>query len=158
MGYVDQNLLPNEKVLYRAKLHWVIFIAPVLFLVCGFLSFLVFPNSSNNSSFPTALCASSLFFLSAVITAIKVIIVSLTTEFAITNRRVIAKTGFIRRHSLELLLSKIESIHVDQTILGRILDFGTVIVTGTGGTQESFQSIAAPGVLRLKVNAQLLPQ
>ena len=75
-----------------------------------------------------------------------------TTELAITNRRVIAKTGFIRRHSLEILLPKIESVDVRQGILGRMLNFGTVTVTGTGGTRESFKAIAEPIVVRKKIN------
>jgi uncharacterized membrane protein YdbT with pleckstrin-like domain len=75
-----------------------------------------------------------------------------TTEFAITNQRIIAKRGFIHRNTLEILLSKVESVSVYQNILGRLLDFGTVTVTGTGGTKESFKAIIAPVNVRKKVN------
>lgn len=68
----------------------------------------------------------------------------LTSEFAITNKRVIIKVGFISRRTLEINLQKIESISVDQTILGRILDYGNIVVIGTGGTKEPFSNIAAP--------------
>jgi uncharacterized membrane protein YdbT with pleckstrin-like domain len=75
-----------------------------------------------------------------------------TTEFAVTNRRLIAKTGLIRRQTLEILLSKVESVSVDQNILGRVLNFGTVTVTGTGGTSESFLAIVDPINVRNKIN------
>ena len=69
-----------------------------------------------------------------------------------TNRRVIAKHGFIRRHTLEMLLSKVESVTVSQNILGRLLNFGSVTVTGTGGTKESFRAIVEPIAVRKKIN------
>ena len=67
-----------------------------------------------------------------------------TSEFAITNRRVVIKQGLISRHTLEMNLSKIESVNVDQTVMGRLLGYGTIIVIGTGGTRESFADIARP--------------
>jgi uncharacterized membrane protein YdbT with pleckstrin-like domain len=98
------------------------------------------------------LCFSAFLFLYSIFLGIQALIVMRTTEFAITNRRVIAKTGFIRRHTLEMLLPKIESVDVRQGILGRMLNFGTVTVTGTGGTRESFRAIAEPIVVRKKIN------
>jgi uncharacterized membrane protein YdbT with pleckstrin-like domain len=76
----------------------------------------------------------------------------MTTEFAVTNKRVLAKTGWIRRQTLELLLLKVESISVHQGILGRLLNFGVVTVTGTGGTKESFKAITDPVAFRSKIN------
>jgi uncharacterized membrane protein YdbT with pleckstrin-like domain len=67
-----------------------------------------------------------------------------TSEFAITNKRVIMKVGLIRRKALEMNLSKIESVNVDQTIMGRIFGYGTVTIIGTGGTRESFHRISKP--------------
>jgi uncharacterized membrane protein YdbT with pleckstrin-like domain len=67
-----------------------------------------------------------------------------TSEFAITNKRVIMKVGLIRRKALEMNLSKVESVNVDQTILGRILGYGAITVIGTGGTRESFPRISKP--------------
>jgi uncharacterized membrane protein YdbT with pleckstrin-like domain len=71
-----------------------------------------------------------------------------------SNKRVIAKTGFIRRRSLELLLTKIESLGVSQPIVGRIFNYGTITVTGTGGTKEPFKNIMNPMELRQVVNRQ----
>jgi len=67
-----------------------------------------------------------------------------TSEFAITNKRVIMKVGLIRRKALEMNLSKIESVNVDQTIMGRILGYGAITIIGTGGTRESFHRISKP--------------
>ena len=67
-----------------------------------------------------------------------------TSEFAITNKRVIMKVGLIRRKALEMNLSKIESVNVEQTIMGRILGYGTITIIGTGGTRESFARISKP--------------
>lgn len=71
-----------------------------------------------------------------------------TSEYVITNRRIIIKVGLIARNTLEMNLSKIESVNVNQSILGRILGFGSITVIGTGGTQESFSGIANPMAFR----------
>lgn len=73
-----------------------------------------------------------------------------TDEFAITNKRVIIKTGLISRRTLEMNLSKIESVNVDQGILGRILGYGTIRIVGTGGTKEAFPKILQPLEFRKK--------
>ncbi len=75
-----------------------------------------------------------------------------SSEFAVTNRRVIIKVGFISRRTVEVKLEKIESVEVAQTILGRILDYGSIVVKGTGGTNEAFRAIAHPLEFRKAVN------
>lgn len=71
-----------------------------------------------------------------------------TSEFAITNKRVIIKTGLIARKTVEMNLQKIESVNVDQSILGRILGYGTIQLIGTGGTRETFKGIKKPITFR----------
>jgi uncharacterized membrane protein YdbT with pleckstrin-like domain len=66
------------------------------------------------------------------------------SEFVITNRRIIIKTGFIARNTFEMNLSKIESVNVDQTVAGRILNYGSITIIGTGGTRETFHNISKP--------------
>jgi len=73
-----------------------------------------------------------------------------TSEFVITNKRVIVKVGLIRRKTLEMNLQKIESVNVEQGIMARILGYGTVTIVGTGGTKESFSDIRKPLVFRKK--------
>ena len=167
MSYIQENLNPNEKILYSARVHPAIFLQSiVLFVITLALVFYSFSMVTHVSTpgFPTAeqtsssivgslfLCFSAFLFLYSIFLGIQALIIMRTTELAITNRRVIAKTGFIRRHSLEILLPKIESVDVRQGILGRMLNFGTVTVTGTGGTREGFKAIAEPIVVRKKIN------
>jgi uncharacterized membrane protein YdbT with pleckstrin-like domain len=75
-----------------------------------------------------------------------------TSEFAVTNRRVVVKVGLVSRKTIELNLEKVESIGVEQTILGRILDYGTIVIIGTGGTREPFRGIRDPLGFRRAVN------
>jgi len=99
--------------------------------------------------------AGGFFLLVAIIWGISSFISLKTSEFGITNKRVLIKTGFIRRDSLETLLTKVEGIQVNQGMLGRILNYGTIIVKGTGGTSNPFHKIDAPLEFRKKVQEQI---
>lgn len=140
MGYIEQNLVSGEKVVYRTRLHWILFLWPTVFLVVG-----LFSGDSGLRGF---------FLLVGIIWALSSLVTFTSSEFGVTTRRVLVKVGFIRRRSLELLLPKVEGIGVDQGILGRIFGYGTIIVTGTGGTKEVFRSIAAPLDFRRMVQQQ----
>jgi len=73
-----------------------------------------------------------------------------STELAITNKRVIAKFGFIKRDTVEINLGQVEALRVEQSFWGRMLNFGTILVSGTGGALEPIPSIADPLVFRRK--------
>lgn len=90
----------------------------------------------------------SLIFLYGLVSLVVTIIVYKTSEFGITDRRVIIKTGFIRRTTLEIMNTRIESLGVDQSIFGRVLNFGTLVVKGTGGSASSFPAISYPMAFR----------
>ena len=145
MGYVDSNLLPNEHVTYRARLHRIIYLVPV----CALLVALGVGLASGSWIAGGMLAVIGLLLL------VPPWIRSISSEFAVTNKRVLVKVGLIRRHSLELLLQKVEGIGVDQGILGRILGYGTITVSGTGGTREAFRMIADPLEFRRQVQASL---
>jgi uncharacterized membrane protein YdbT with pleckstrin-like domain len=70
------------------------------------------------------------------------------SEFVITNRRIVIKEGFIARRTFEMNLSKIETVNVDQTVMGRVLNFGSITIIGTGGTRETFHNIRRPMAFR----------
>jgi uncharacterized membrane protein YdbT with pleckstrin-like domain len=70
------------------------------------------------------------------------------SEFVITNRRIVIKEGFIARRTFEMNLSKIETVNVDQTVMGRMLNYGSITIIGTGGTKETFHNIAKPMAFR----------
>jgi len=71
-----------------------------------------------------------------------------STELAVTTKRVIVKHGFVRRQTIEINLGKVESIQVDQSLLGRMFDFGTLVVAGTGASHAPLTGIAAPLAFR----------
>lgn len=77
------------------------------------------------------------------------------TEVAVSNMRVLIKTGLLERRSIEVLLTKVESIGVDETAFGRMLGYGSVIIRGTGGTYETFDEIAHPNEFRRAVQQQI---
>ncbi len=79
-----------------------------------------------------------------------------SSEFAVTDKRVIIKVGILHRRTLEMLLSKVEAISVDQGLAGRMLDYGTIVVVGSGGTRESFERIAGPLEFRRAVQSATL--
>jgi len=78
-----------------------------------------------------------------------------TTELGVTNKRVIVKTGLIRRRTLELLLRQVEAISVDQSLSGRLLGFGSITLTGTGGVREGFHRVRDPLELRRRIQGQV---
>jgi uncharacterized membrane protein YdbT with pleckstrin-like domain len=168
MSYIKDNLMPNEKLLFTARVHPAVFLPSIVsfiltiaLFIYGFSKAAIVsttgapPPEINEATTIVGmflLCFSGFLFLYSVLLVLQALIIMFATEFGVTNRRVIAKTGFIRRHTLEMLLSKIESVAVRQNILGRLLNFGTVTVTGTGGTKESFRAIVEPIAVRKKIN------
>ncbi|MCA9961240.1 MAG: PH domain-containing protein [Anaerolineales bacterium] len=151
MSYAEQSLVPGEEIVLKAKLHWGLFIIPIIFFL---FSCLFMPAMANDDT-GIFVCGAFFLFLMAVAGAAQVGVNYFTTEFAVTNKRIIAKRGFLRRRSLEIQLSKVESISVKQPIMGRILNYGTIAVTGSGGTQETFPGIANPMEFRKQINAQI---
>jgi len=158
MSYVDKNLMDGERVFYRAHRHWTIFGGPLLVLLAGVLVFggvrLWAPTEWSPDS--VSLAALILGAVIALFMAVPAGIDRVTSEFAVTNKRVIIKVGWIQRRSVETLLTKVEGIEVHQGICARIFDYGTIVITGTGGSKEPFERIGAPLLFRRKVQEQIL--
>jgi uncharacterized membrane protein YdbT with pleckstrin-like domain len=155
MGYVDQNLMPGEQVLIRAKIHWGVFVNPILYLVFGLIlgAFIWFAGGENEYIY--AVWCPGLMVFSGAIGFLSGLISYFTTEFAVTDRRIIAKRGSLFTQSLELMMNKVESIGVTQPLMGRVLSYGTIVVTGSGGTKQRFPNISDPMALRQRINAQI---
>jgi uncharacterized membrane protein YdbT with pleckstrin-like domain len=150
MAYVDRVLQPGEQVIHRARLHWLIYGRAVLLLAAAAaLALLAVPASDDLRS---ALDYAGLAVLAlAVIAALAAAIRRSTTELVVTNQRVIFKRGVVSRHTVEMNRGKIESVDVDQSLLGRLLGYGTVVVHGTGGSLEPLANIEAPLLLRSRI-------
>lgn len=162
LSYVEKHLIAGETLQYQTKLHWIVMlghavIAAVLILIGAAL--LITPWSSVNGG--SASLAPVLRWAGAASTLIGAIffVVGLVrrgaTVMALTNKRVIVKTGLASRRTIELLLSRIESIAVEEPAVGRMLGYGTVVIRGTGGTPEVFEKISHPLEFREQVQSQI---
>lgn len=140
MGYINKNLISGEEIAYKAKIHWAIY-APSI--VCFILAILILNNDSPENERGQRIIGIMLILFS-IWMAIKSFFYKISTELAVTNKRVIAKTGLIRRNTIELNHSKVESYSVNQSILGRIFGFGTIIISGTGGVKNPIRNIDSP--------------
>ena len=149
MSYIESQLLPGEVIKYRGHLHRSLFAPAFVFAVLAVLSLVIVLQSGD---WP-------LFYglaVPAVVAYIWAQIVYTTSEFAVTNKRVVIKVGWLRRRTVETMLSKVEGINVDQSFVGRLLGYGSIIITGTGGSQEPFRNIGSPFEFRRQVQAQVV--
>jgi membrane protein YdbS with pleckstrin-like domain len=126
MSYIDESLIPGETLIHRARMSWwsqfpLVFLGVVTLIVGVGLVFLIIAWVRVRS-----------------------------TELAITSRRVIAKFGFIKRHTVEINLDKVEALKVEQGFWGRILNYGTIFISGAGTSVAPIPNIADPLVFRRK--------
>ncbi|HWX39330.1 MAG TPA: PH domain-containing protein [Candidatus Sulfotelmatobacter sp.] len=161
MSYVEKHLMEGEQVAYTTRLHWIVLVGPLvlcaLFAVPG-VALLV--ASANRSSDPHAsaqsmLIAGAALLVIALVILIRGIVTRNAVQMAVTNKRVIAKVGVTTRRTVDLLLSRVESVGVEESVMGRMLGYGTVTLRGTGGTPESFNKIAHPLEFRTQVQQQI---
>lgn len=162
MSYVERNLVPGETVIYQTRLHWIVMLGHLivgsLLLALPGLILLYYALTQKGIESGNAHLMEwggvALLVCGAV-----VILVGLVrrnaTEMAVTNRRVVVKTGLASRKTIEMMLSKVESIEVNETAFGRMLGYGTIVVIGTGGTPEPFQKVAHPLEFRSQVQQQI---
>ncbi len=160
MSFIDENLMPGEQVIYRTKPHWLIFSAPFIWLLASLFTLTLgshyrMLNLQLLDSYPIYKAAALFFLCITAVTAISTYIAYSTSEFGITNNRVLIKVGFIHRATVEILLSRIESIGVYQSILGRILNYGSIIISGTGGSRDPFTHVPCPLEFRNFIHEQI---
>lgn len=146
MSYIQNNLQAGEEIKYKADIHWYIFVLPAVLLLLG--AFL----SSAQTSFIYYI--GLLLLLLGLFQLIKRVLLKMGAEYVITNKKVILKSGILSRDALELMLSKCEGLRINQSIMGRILGFGSIVVT-TGGATNTFKFIANPIKFRNEINAQI---
>lgn len=161
MSYAAKHLIAGEHVQYETKLHWVVMlghvtIAVILAIVGAGLLADPWSTVHGGEEYSGALRWAG---VASLVTAFIFLAIGLirrdATEMAVTNKRVIVKTGLASRRTVELLLPRIESVVVEEPALGRALGYGTVILRGTGGTPEVFRQIAHPLQFREQVQRQI---
>jgi len=154
MRYVRRVLQRGETIVYSTKLHWRVYIHAILLLIAGIILAVAAIATSDNQNLSLALrIAAGIFALLALSAALRAFIRRATTELAVTDHRVIYKSGLLSRHTIEMNRDKVESVDVDQSLLGRILGYGTVIVRGTGGSLEPIRNIGDPLRFRTHITA-----
>ena len=146
MGYVQQVLQPDETVRFRTNLHWSIYLSAIIALVIG-LGFLVWHYVEGKANL-LLLLGAFVFGVTGVVLAIAAWLKRFGTEVAVTDRRVIYKTGLVKSHTVEMNTEKVERVDVDQSILGRLFGYGSVTVKGMGEAIESLRDIADPLAFR----------
>ena len=139
-SYTAATLQPNERPLHQTTIHWMALSGSVIGAV---LSLIVIVPIAMFAAWRDFYWAWLLLVIPAGILLSAAVTVK-TSELVITDRRVLIKVGFIQRHTFEMFISKIESVAVFQSMLGRLFNYGTVEIRGTGGSAESFATIAAP--------------
>jgi uncharacterized membrane protein YdbT with pleckstrin-like domain len=153
MKYVEQVLQPGEALVYATTLHWLVYLRAIVLFVLAVLC-LVAAGEVDSAGITMALkIAAAVLCVLGIVTALSALIRRATTELAVTDRRVIFKTGIFQRHTVEMNLSKVETVGVNQSILGRLLGYGTVIVRGTGGSFEPIPFIGEPLIFRNHITA-----
>lgn len=131
-SYIDNNLISSEEVIYRAKVSWMSVVLPLI------LGVFLIP-----------------FYGLGLLIIIPIILSMISTELALTNKRIISKFGFISRNTVEIRLEKVEGIVVNQGVFGRIFNFGNVVIKGTGGSNAPIPRIADPLTFRRQFNTYM---
>jgi uncharacterized membrane protein YdbT with pleckstrin-like domain len=164
MAYDGQDLTSDERVVYRTYLHWIVLVPSFalggVLIVVGVIAatrprFLdtVYSGGGNH-----LLVLGYVLVIAGLCVAAGGVLRRISTALTVTTRRVTISTGIALRRSLEILLSKVESIEVEQTLIGRLLDYGSIVVRGTGGTPEPIQMIGHPLDFRRQVQNQIESQ
>jgi uncharacterized membrane protein YdbT with pleckstrin-like domain len=161
MSYVEKHLIEGETIIYETRLHWIVLVAPILlgflFALTGVGMFVLSaraPGDKTVAQQPLNVLGAA-FLAVALIFIVRGILMRNATEMTVTNKRVFVKVGLAARRTIELLLSRVESIGVEESVMGRMFGFGRVIVHGTGGTPEVFNMIAHPLEFRTQVQQQI---
>ena len=145
MSYIEHVLQPGEQIRYQGSVHWILYVPAIILCIVGVAS-LAFG--------PAGWIIASISILVAILLALRAWFLRWMTEIVVTDRRVIYVHGLIQRHSVEVHMDKIESVDVDQSVLGRMFDYGDVTIRGTGSTMEPLRGVDRPIAFRNEVTAR----
>ena len=154
MGYVDRVLQPGEKIRLATTVSWTTYLPGTLLCILAVIVFFLRPGPDYSAVLTLLVVAVAvLLFLAGLVLLAQAWFRRMTTEVAVTDRRIIFKRGFINRHTVEMHMDKVESVDVNQSILGRIFNDGDIIIHGTGETVEPLRRIDSPIEFRNQVTA-----
>jgi uncharacterized membrane protein YdbT with pleckstrin-like domain len=146
--YIDEILQPGEKVLYSTNAHWVFYLPAIGAWIAALILFVLSRMTTIDGLVLLYLVAAAVVALVALFWTGRAWFHRWTTETDVTNMRVVHKTGFIQRRTFEMALDKVESVDVNQSIMGRLLNYGNVTILGVGEGRETIKTIASPLAFR----------
>ena len=152
--YIDNILQPGEKVLYSTNAHWIFYLPAIAAWIVAAVLLVLSRSTDSQGIILLCLSASGVVALAALYWSLTAWFHRWTTETDVTNLRVVHKTGFIKRKTFEMSLDKVESVDVNQNILGRILNYGDVMVRGVGEGAKTIETIASPLDFRNHITAR----
>ncbi len=152
--YIDEILQPGEKVLYSTNAHWIFYLPGILAWIVVLVFLVLSRSTTSDTLILLCLSAAAVVALAALYWTAKAWFHRISTETDVTNLRVVHKTGFITRKTFEMSLDKVESVDVDQSIMGRILNYGDVTILGVGEGKQKIATIASPLAFRNSITAR----
>ena len=152
--YIDEILQPGEKVLYSTNAHWMFYLPAIAAWIVALVLLILSRTAITEGVILLCLSASAIVAIVALYWTVKAWFHRWTTETDVTNLRVVHKTGFIKRRTFEMALDKVESVDVNQSILGRLLNYGDVTILGVGEGKETISTIASPLQFRNSITAR----
>src|ERR1700692_4272096 len=152
--YIDEILQPGEKVLYSTNAHWIFYLPAIGAWILALVLLILSRATTTEGIILLCLSAAVVVALAALYWTIKAWFHRWTTETDVTNMRVVHKTGFLKRRPFEMSLDKVESVDVNQSILGRILNYGSVTVRGVGEGAGGIDRVASPLEFRNHITAR----
>lgn len=152
--YIEEILQPGERLLYSTTIHWVVYLPGLVIWLLAIAAIvvgnLIQPGLGRTAMVVLALLLTAIGFISVLRAWFR----RWTTEFDVTDRRIVHKTGFIERRTVEMNMDKVESVDVNQSIMGRLFDYGEVVVHGVGESWEPVRTIGSPLTFRNYITAR----
>ena len=152
--YIDEILQPGERVLYSTNAHWMFFLPAIAAWVLAAVLFFLSRSITTEGLVLLCLVGSGLVALAALYWTVAAWFQRWTTETDVTNFRIVHKTGFIKRRTFEMSVDKVESVDVNQSILGRIMNYGDVTIMGVGEGRETIRSVDSPLAFRNSITVR----
>lgn len=152
--YIDDILQPGEKLLYSSNLHWVVYWKAILAWIVASTLLVLSRTTLEENLILFYLAGAAVVALAALFWSLTAWFQRWTTETDVTNLRVVHKTGFITRKTFEISVDKVASVSVDQSIMGRILNYGDVIIENMGDDEQKIETIASPLAFRSNITAR----
>ncbi|MGH6665036.1 MAG: PH domain-containing protein [Pseudolabrys sp.] len=154
MRYIERILQPGETVLYAGKIHWIIYFPAMIMMLLAVAALGGMAHATTSTTEYSWLFAAGALLLASGVTFASAWFKRWTTEIDVTDRRIVYKRGFIKRHTVELNMDKVSSVDVDQSVMGRMLNYGDITIHSTGTEIEPLKGIGAPLDFRNHVTAR----